>query len=102
SARLLDMARAALPKDAALPIELIEGSAESIPLDDSSVDTVLTTWTLCSIADVDGALREMRRVLKPDGRLLFVEHGRSPDASVERWKDRLTPLWKKMAGGCHL
>jgi ubiquinone/menaquinone biosynthesis C-methylase UbiE len=102
SPRLLEMARAAVPRERADRIELIEGSAESIPIEDRSVDTVLTTWTLCSIADVDTALREMRRVLKPGGELLFVEHGRSPDAGVVRWQDRLTRLWKKMAGGCHL
>jgi ubiquinone/menaquinone biosynthesis C-methylase UbiE len=102
SPRLLAMARAAQPQDPARSIELIEGSAESIPLDDASIDTVVTTWTLCSIADVEAALREARRVLKPSGRLLFVEHGRSPDAGVERWQDRLTPLWKRLAGGCHL
>lgn len=85
-----------------VPTELIEGSAETIPLEDSSVDTVVTTWTLCSIPDVTKALAEMRRVLKPDGRLLFVEHGLSPDDGVRKWQNRLTPVWRKIAGGCHL
>jgi ubiquinone/menaquinone biosynthesis C-methylase UbiE len=85
-----------------IPATLIEGSAESIPLDDSSVDTVVTTWTLCSIPDVVRALAEMRRVLKPGGRLLFVEHGLSPDEHIRRWQHRLNPVWKKLAGGCHL
>jgi ubiquinone/menaquinone biosynthesis C-methylase UbiE len=101
SAKLLSMAereKGGLP----LPIELLEGSAEAIPLGDETVDTVLTTWTLCTIPDVAHALSEMRRVLKPGGRLLFVEHGRSPDPSVRRWQDRFTPLWKRVAGGCHL
>ena len=85
-----------------VPWKLIEGSAESIPLDDASVDTVVTTWTLCSIPDVATALREMRRVLKPGGRFLFVEHGLASDESVRGWQRRLTPIWKLIAGGCHL
>ena len=85
-----------------LSIELIEGSAEALPLKDMSVDTVVTTWTLCTIPAARVALREMRRVLRPSGALLFVEHGRSQDESVRRWQDRLTPAWKRLAGGCHL
>lgn len=81
---------------------LVEGSAERIPLRDGSVDTVVAAWTLCSIPDVSRALREMRRVLSPGGQLLFVEHGRSPDARIARWQDRLTPAWRTVAGGCHL
>lgn len=83
-------------------VTLIEGSAEAIPLDAASVDTVLTTWTMCSIPQASLALGEMRRVLKPGGRLLFVEHGQSPDAGVRRWQDWLTPAWKCLSGGCHL
>lgn len=84
------------------PVRLIEGSAEAIPLDDRSVDTVVMTWTGCSIPDIRSALGEMRRVLRPGGRLLFVEHGRSPGPRVQVWQDRLTPLWRRVAGGCHL
>ena len=84
------------------PVTLIQGSAEDIPLDSDSVDTVVTTWTLCSIPSVTRALSEARRVLKPSGRILFVEHGMSPDTAVRRWQDRLTPLWKRISGGCHL
>jgi ubiquinone/menaquinone biosynthesis C-methylase UbiE len=87
---------------AIVPVELMEATAEAIPLPDGSVDTVVTTWSLCSIPDAGRALREMRRVLKPEGRLRFAEHGLSPDARVRRWQDRLTPAWKRLGGGCHL
>jgi ubiquinone/menaquinone biosynthesis C-methylase UbiE len=87
---------------AGLDVELVGLSAEKIPLDDASFDTVLCTYTLCTIPDPVAALREMRRVLKPGGKLLFCEHGRAPDESVRRWQERLDPLWGKIAGGCHL
>ena len=89
-------------RQARFPVALLEGSALAIPLESHSVDTVVATWTLCSVPDAADALQEVRRVLAPSGRLLFVEHGRAPDASVVRWQDRLTPLWKRLAGGCHL
>jgi ubiquinone/menaquinone biosynthesis C-methylase UbiE len=101
SPKLLSMARQAARRSMGA-VEFLEGSAEAIPLADRSVDTVVTTWTLCSIPNASGALGEMRRVLKPGGRLLFVEHGRSPDPSVRRWQDVLTPVWKRIGGGCHL
>ena len=100
SAQLLAMARRAAPSE--IPVEFIEGSAEAIPLDDASVDSVLTTWTLCSIPDAARALREMRRVLKPGGVLLFAEHGRAPEPRMRWWQDRLTPMWQCLGGGCHL
>ena len=84
------------------PIRYVVGSAEALPVADRRVDSVVTTWTLCSIPDAGAALAEMRRVLRPGGRLVFIEHGRSPDPSVRRWQDRLTPLWARVAGGCHL
>lgn len=87
---------------AGLKVELVGLSAEKIPLPDASFDTVLVTYTLCTIPDPVAALKEMRRVLKPGGRLIFCEHGRAPDESVRRWQKRLTPYWKPMAGGCHL
>jgi ubiquinone/menaquinone biosynthesis C-methylase UbiE len=87
----------------AIDVELFSQSAENpIPLRDQSVDTIVMTWTLCSIADPHRALRQMKRVLKPSGRLIFVEHGRAPDSGVATWQDRLTPLWKHIGGGCHL
>lgn len=101
SAQLLAMARRAA-EHCACPVDFIDGSAEEIPLESHSVDTVVTTWTLCSIHDAEQALREMRRILKPGGQLLFVEHGISPENSVQRWQDGLTPIWKHIAGGCHL
>ena len=101
SPKLLSMVRRNLRPDTP-SLELIEGSAEAIPLENNSVDTVVTTWTLCSIPDVGRALREMHRVLKPAGRLLFIEHGRSPEANVRWWQDRLTPAWRRIGGGCHL
>jgi ubiquinone/menaquinone biosynthesis C-methylase UbiE len=84
------------------PVELTEGRAEDIPLDDHAVDHVVMTWTLCSVADPARTLAEVRRVLRPGGSLLFIEHGRAPDPRVCRWQDRLTPLWRQIAGGCHL
>jgi ubiquinone/menaquinone biosynthesis C-methylase UbiE len=83
-------------------VHLMTISGEDIPLKNHSADTVVVTYTLCSIPDVSKALKEMHRVLKPGGRLLFCEHGRSPDPSVLRWQDSLNPLWMKVSGGCHL
>jgi ubiquinone/menaquinone biosynthesis C-methylase UbiE len=83
-------------------VTFLPGSAEAIPLDASSVDTIVTTWTMCSIRSPNSALAEMRRVLKPGGDLLFVEHGRAPDRWVVRVQDWLTPVWKPLTGGCHL
>src|SRR5262249_5799886 len=92
SAKLLSMANAAI--DGIKPtIDLIEASAEALPFADASVDTVVSTWTLCSIPDVRRALREVRRVLRANGRFRFVEHGRAPDANFSRWQGRLSPLW---------
>jgi len=98
SAGLLRRAAARRPANAAL----VEASAETLPFDKGSFDTVVTTWTLCTIPQVIAALREMHRVLRPDGRLLFVEHGLAPDRNIERWQHRLTPCWRCLGGGCHL
>lgn len=83
-------------------VTLLGASAEAIPLDSASADTVVLTFTLCSIPRPDRALAEMRRVLRPGGMLLFCEHGEAPDPPVQRWQQRLTPLWSKIGGGCHL
>ncbi|HSF18368.1 MAG TPA: class I SAM-dependent methyltransferase [Vicinamibacteria bacterium] len=85
-----------------LDFEFIPAPAEKIPLDDRIADTVLTTYTLCTIPDVGRALGEMSRVLKPEGKLLFCEHGQAPDENVRKWQDRMNPLWKKLGGGCNL
>ncbi|MEQ8935470.1 MAG: class I SAM-dependent methyltransferase [Amphiplicatus sp.] len=84
------------------PIEWLDLPGEEIPLDAGSVDTVLVTFTLCTIPDVGRALTRMHRVLKPGGRLIFLEHGRAPDPGVARWQDRLNGAWGRLAGGCHL
>lgn len=82
--------------------EFLDLPGEQIPLDDESADTVLVTYTLCTIPDVMKALSGMRRVLKSNGRMIFCEHGEAPDASVVRWQRRITPVWKKIGGGCHV
>ena len=99
--QLIAMAERAA-RETSIQTSFIEGSAEAIPLDGHSVDTAIVTWTLCSIPDVVAALREMRRALKSNGQLLFVEHGRAPEENVRKWQDRLTPAWKCIGGGCHL
>jgi SAM-dependent methyltransferase len=81
---------------------LLQSAEEPVPLADASIDTVVVTWTLCSIANAPTALQEMKRVLKAGGRLIFLEHGRAPDPGVAVWQDRLTPVWRRVAGGCHL
>jgi ubiquinone/menaquinone biosynthesis C-methylase UbiE len=85
-----------------VPVTFVGADAQALALPDSSVDHVVVTWTLCSIPDVERALREVHRVLKPGGSLRFVEHGRSPEPHVARRQDRLTPLWGRVMGGCHL
>lgn len=89
-------------EEALVPVELVEASAEALPFAAGKFDTAVVTWALCTIGDPQRALAELRRVLKPGGRLLFVEHGRAPDPGVARWQARLTPLWRRCSGGCHL
>ncbi len=85
-----------------VPVEWLDLPGEEVPLEDKSVDTVVLTYTLCTIPDFSAALAQMRRVLKPGGALLFCEHGEAPDESVRRWQARVNPFWKKVAGGCNL
>src|SRR5258705_4626674 len=98
SARLARKRMSASP----FPVEVIGLSAEKIPVADASFDSVVTTFTLCTIPDVANALREMRRALKPGGHLYFVEHGRADDPRVERWQERLNSMEQKVFGGCNL
>jgi ubiquinone/menaquinone biosynthesis C-methylase UbiE len=97
-----ELLRLARLRTAARSVDFVEASAEALPVESASIDTVVTTWTLCTIPDVHRALAEARRVLRPGGALLFVEHGRAPEPNVARWQDRLDPLWCRLAGGCHL
>ena len=85
-----------------LPVQVVHASAERIPAEDAAFDAVVSTWTLCSVPNVYRALAEMRRVLKPNGKLLFVEHGASPERAVYAWQRRVEPAWKRIGGGCHL
>jgi ubiquinone/menaquinone biosynthesis C-methylase UbiE len=88
--------------DAPVPVSLVRASAEQLPFSEAVFDTLVMTWTLCSIPNPSAALAEMRCVLKPGGHLLFVEHGMSPEPRIIRWQRRLTPCWKRIGGGCHL
>jgi len=101
SSKLRGMAHEATTQSS-LPVELMEGTAEAIPIGNANMDTVVTTSTMCSIPNLNQALEEIRRVLRPGGRLLFVEHGLSPEPRVGWWQDRLTPVWTHLSGGCHL
>ena len=85
-----------------IPVERSGLDGQSLPFEDDSFDTALSTWTMCTIPDLEQALGEIRRVLKPDGRLRFVEHGLAPDEGVRRWQHRLEPVQKRVFGGCHL
>jgi ubiquinone/menaquinone biosynthesis C-methylase UbiE len=88
--------------DAPVPASLVRASGEYLPFSDVVFDMVVTTWTLCSIPNPVAALIEVRRVLKPGGCLIFVEHGLSPEPRVARWQHGLTPCWRRIGGGCHL
>ena len=83
-------------------VEFLTASAEEIPLDDGSADSIVVTYTLCSVSKTIEALRDMRRVLRPGGQLIFCEHGAAPEPGVRRWQERLNPIWQKITGGCRL
>ena len=101
SKELLDIAKSVAKKEN-LEIEFLQCGAESIPLPDKSIDTVLMTYTMCTITDVALSNSEIIRVLKDDGKLLFCEHGLAPDKNIAKWQKRINPLWSKIAGGCNL
>ena len=101
SAKGLDFARQAAAKKG-WEADLRQGFGEAIPFADHSFDCVVCTYTLCSVENPDQVLHEMRRVLRPGGRLLFAEHGQAPDVGVRKWQGRIEPMWKRLAGGCHL
>ncbi len=101
----VELQRVALGRLAASPLKvefLLQSAEDTLPLPDASIDTVVVTWTLCSIPNSLKALEHARRVLKADGHLIFLEHGRAPDPGPAAWQDRLTPIWKRVTGGCHL
>ncbi|KRB52215.1 MAG: class I SAM-dependent methyltransferase [Pseudomonadota bacterium] len=92
----------AAPRDPRLKVTVADGTAEALPFEDASFDTVVCTFTLCSVHGPAQALSEARRVLKPGGRFLYCEHGLAPDHDVAKWQRRVEPIWKRLAGGCHL
>ena len=101
----IELQRMAQKKAASVPFKITfisQSAEEPFPFENSSIDTIVMTWILCSIPNPGIALQQMRRVLKPEGRMIYIEHGRSPDQPVVKWQDRLTPVWKKLGGGCHL
>lgn len=101
----VELQHMAVGKAAAVPFDVVffsQSAEEMLPLEDASIDTAVVTWTLCSIPHPSAALQQMRRVLKPNGQMIFIEHGLSADPKVRAWQNRITPLWKHIGGGCHL
>jgi ubiquinone/menaquinone biosynthesis C-methylase UbiE len=101
SPALLDASRAAA-KAKGMTADIRGGVGEAMPFEDASFDTILVTFTLCSVDDQREVLSEMRRVLRPGGKALFLEHGRAPDPGVQKWQRRIEPIWKRIGGNCHL
>lgn len=101
----IELQRMARKRAIATPIKveyLTQSAEDSLPISDASIDTVVASWTLCSIPNISKALQQMKRVLRTSGQFIFIEHGRSDDAQVVAWQDRMTPIWKPIGGGCHL
>jgi len=101
----VELQRMAAERASAVPFEVtffLQSAEEPLPLEDSSIDTVVVTWTLCSIPNPLLALQQMKRVLKASGRMIYIEHGRSADTGVTVWQDWMTPAWRRIGGGCHL
>lgn len=88
--------------EARVPIEIVNQSAEEMPFENAHFDSAVVTWTFCTVPSAEKVLSELRRVLKPGGQLMFVEHGRSPDAKTAKWQDRVNPIWKPIGGGCNI
>jgi ubiquinone/menaquinone biosynthesis C-methylase UbiE len=89
-------------EESQIPVEFLAQGCENLPFGNDHFDTAVVTWTFCTIPDPDTALAEIRRVLKPDGKLIFIEHGRAKEGAVAKWQNRINPMWKIFAGGCHL
>ena len=98
----LNKMAAEVAKEEKMEVDFIISGAEEIPLPDNKVDTVILTYTMCTIPDVDLANEEIKRVLKPEGKLIFCEHGIAPDENIYKWQKRINPIWKRIAGGCNL
>lgn len=101
SAALLERSREAA-RARGMVADIRGGIGEAMPFSDSSFDTILVTFTLCSVDDQHQVLSEMRRVLRPDGKVLYLEHGSAPDPGVRKWQRRIEPVWKRIGGNCHL
>ena len=98
---LSEMAKQVADEEA-MEVNFISAGAEEIPLPDNHFDSVLATYTMCTIPEVHRANKEIQRVLKGNGRLIFCEHGEAPDKNIKKWQNRINPLWKKLAGGCNI
>ncbi|MCQ0110120.1 class I SAM-dependent methyltransferase [Zhouia amylolytica] len=90
------------PKILGLQFDFLRAYADNLPIENNAIDTVVTTYTMCSIKNLEQTFIELRRVLKPSGKLLFYEHGKAPDKNIQKWQNRINPLWRRLGGGCNL